>query len=1380
MRQKNQGIVFQSKRLLCFILSFAVLIQLFVIPAYAAYKEEDIINGWRVIIKEADSRATIDTNEAYEGSASLKLENRTGFFHDRYISVSYNSLPVKKGHTYHYGFAVKAENATNATACINWNVGKQSILPFGSSSDWREIGFSYTHNTDAATVDLRILLENKGILWLDKAYFYDEAEGKDNNMILTPSFEGGKTGAEVSTLQTEIKTENVSVIPAQYKENVNIDGNSNDWADIEAMPITTFREFAAGEKDLKASIRYAYDDINFYFLLEVEDDIHHAILESNYWTADSVQFALCNEDERYGAGYGVAYDEKANSTVVFGSDAISAKAAKKENLLTYEVAIPWTLRSGGVIPEMFKFNAIINDNDGAERKNCLEIAPGIADKKDGTLYPRILPITNGGYSVWFEGNENVSVNQKATYTLTIINGMDTSQEFTILSNFDKKETKVTLEAGEKGLYTFEKKYSEIGPKTESISILNGKEKVEKTSEIDVLADADLTHKLVNKHKKNLSELTEILTECTNKDIPIEYEKINYYVIERFIPYFEEDANNGIFDRIYYMDIALDELYLEAKNNMLAYLNGEKEPTLAPQYVTSPITMEGKHFVADTKTTTKDGEVIERRPVFFVGAGHWPEAAVDIPEYNKFGFNATHFDMESWKMFDKADLMESWELHTMGERQIHYYTSTDEKRNGNYSLGIDTDQPKSGAWNNYNLISQIVKVEPNTTYEYGLSAKTKNATGWPMFSVDGFVKYKHSFEGTHDWKDYAFKYKTGEKQTELEFSISIDSPADAIYLDDCFVKKEGTDENLLKDPGFEELKPDMDSEKMEEGIHYQAFPDKINKIEECLKLCEENNIAAVYMLDLHNISEYMYYEDPSINNDFGKFWNGFVDFNPTHPERVRFQDISLQTVLPRIKDYKSLALMMMTNEPVFVSYISSQYYLPIYQKYLNEKYKTIDNLNKTWGTNYENFSQAEMPTKVEGTAKFTDWRIFNDSIMYDYQKQLAETAKQVAPNVKVGSKFMQPITKYGTGRVEGGSTNLAPLTELMDLNAVDGWAYFDTSDRDVISKMAYYDLVTSFKDAPIFNGEDHIIEDKTAITYSDDELKFNLTDIWQGAIRGRGGSILWLWDEIGKTKNNNMYLNASLTLRPKHVAEIGKMTLDLNRLSKDIVAIQDEEPTVAILYSLHSFAWNPAYLNTLYHAYAAAGNSGQKVFFVDESRLEELDKFDVLVIPGAEAVEKETVEAIDKFASRGGNILIVNKDSLSSDGYGVEHKQELVKQIFDKATVVDVEEEGNLVKKESVEDIYQAMRTVVKAAGYYNIEIKDVSTGKALANSEWLSAEKDGKILINLCMYDYGKKEVEVLINGKKATEIEDLKGQQKFTDQVTLDGYVPMFLEIKK
>ncbi|MBR5152947.1 MAG: carbohydrate binding domain-containing protein, partial [Clostridia bacterium] len=502
--QKKQEKFFCGRKLLGMLLAIALCMQMIVIPVYAATYREDIeaIPGWKIIMKYADAESYATTEFAYSGKASMKIENRTAYQNDVYIANSYN-LSVEKGHTYHYGFAIKAKNAANANVFIDWGAsGKKSVLPFGGTCDWQEMGFTYTHTADAKTIDLRIMLENKGILWIDDIYFYDTQDEKKENMIENPSFEGISTTKNPA----DDASGTMNAVPVEYKEDILVDGNISDWDAIKKIEITSLREYVKeGNKSLEATIAYAYDKENFYFLIEVEDDVHVSIMDTTHWKADSVQFALCNPDENYGAGYGIVYDPETDTTQVYTSEDVSAKVSRNGTKTVYEASIPWTLRNDGIVPEMFKFNAIINDNDddGAGRKYCLELAPGIADGKYGTFYPRLLPINTEGYNVWFDGPETVTVKNKATYPLTLINGSGVKRTFKFFSNLDGRPVSVELSPGEVQNYPVETVYDNIGPHTITLTISDGEKDVVKSVVTDVYADLTFSQRVIADQEKNL-------------------------------------------------------------------------------------------------------------------------------------------------------------------------------------------------------------------------------------------------------------------------------------------------------------------------------------------------------------------------------------------------------------------------------------------------------------------------------------------------------------------------------------------------------------------------------------------------------------------------------------------------------------------------------------------------------------------------------------------------------------------------------------------------------------------------------------------------------------------------------------------------------------
>ena len=72
-----------------------------------------------------------------------------------------------------------------------------------------------------------------------------------------------------------------------------------------------------------------------------------------------------------------------------------------------------------------------------------------------------------------------------------------------------------------------------------------------------------------------------------------------------------------------------------------------------------------------------------------------------------------------------------------------------------------------------------------------------------------------------------------------------------------------------------------------------------------------------------------------------------------------------------------------------------------------------------------------------------------------------------------------------------------------------------------------------------------------------------------------------------------------------VAAIGKMTLDLNRLSGEVVSVIESRANVGMLYTLNNVPYASDYMNVLNTTYSKLGENGQKVQFIVESAMDKL-------------------------------------------------------------------------------------------------------------------------------------------------------------------------------
>lgn len=566
---------------------------------------------------------------------------------------------------------------------------------------------------------------------------------------------------------------------------------------------------------------------------------------------------------------------------------------------------------------------------------------------------------------------------------------------------------------------------------------------------------------------------------------------------------------------------------------------------------------------------------------------------------------------------------------------------------------------------------------------------------------------------------------------------------------------------------------------------------IARIKDVFSRAEKADVSIVLLLAMHNFPEFVYEYDETANGSKEGWDWPFMPFNPTHPLVLETLTAAINAVVPEIKDYKSLGSICLSNEPLFAANQRPTYYKPIYQQYIRDKYNnSINDVNAAYGTAYSDFSQLEMPSgerKSDDSGKVTsynDYREFNESIMIQYHKTMADAVKAIDSSLLLNVKQMTPFGAYGTSnnRVEYGM-NHEKLSQFLDINGCDAIAYYGSDQDTLLAKTMWYDYLTSVKNAPVINSEDHILRDaiegETEQVRSEEEFKMNMADLWQGAIHGRGASALWMWDKSDWTKKGTGYYNTNLTRRADYIAEIGKIALDLNRLSGEITAIQQAKPRVGILYSDNSMSQIPYALEATYKAYSKVLTSGEKAFFVTEEQPELLNTtegLELLIVPCSNYMKAETLNQIKRFIDGGGKVLMLkanNKEWLTENGKA--HDTALLNSVLSASETA----EFTATSSSRVEDTNGAVNTKLDEM-LNQLTMKDVTLTVKNGEVEWTEASYGRKHVINIC--NHGTVPVEVTLNVPSeynAAETVDLLSKEKVGGSFTVQPNEPMLLSIQ-
>ncbi len=855
---------------------------------------------------------------------------------------------------------------------------------------------------------------------------------------------------------------------------------------------------------------------------------------------------------------------------------------------------------------------------------------------------------------------------------------------------------------------------------------------------DSITEKDNVDALLIKLNDFVDKLSAQLSECESKNIAVDYEKAYYAIIEKFIENIRIEQANGDVSRVGQYDYVLSKLYNEAYDNLQQYLDGKKTPFIVPKYVTGDIRTDGTTVYA----TTEANGVLAERPVFFVGYGHWDTAAAEIPFLSDIGANITSSSVYMDDVI-KSYNAEGWDfsiLSSKPDRSMTIKAAQEDKASGEWSIKMTTkttDDPEA-----FSRLEQYIDIKPNTEYVFGLKTKGNGTSVW--VSLDGLAKAqdREYLQNTQEWHTYEFEYTSDDEPIGL-FNIYAESDVTSpLYIDDIYVKEKGSDINLLRNGDFEAAARQLtadETEAAEQGWYVDRR--EFERLRGIFENAEEYNVLVGGGADSTTPPEFILASDPDATTASSHFV----------PYKIDNQTIrNLLSVYGRIcadvhNDYDSVYDMLLMNEPKVHTNDGSYNdgvtpYKQRWAEWLEKKYGNISALNAKYGTRYSSFESVTMPNGVERNIKYYDYRSFNDEVLSEFINWYIDEMQTSYPELKYHVKIMQYL-RYDYPNYFRDGTNYELVADNMDLNGCDGYGAPDDANRPLTFKMAWYDMLTSLSDKPVWDTENHILSDKSVVEYDSITPEYVGADIWNGAVHGRGASVNWTYDRSKQSQpwGNSQFVNTNFAFRPEEMAEVSKTTLDLNRLSNEITAISKEQAKVAILYSRTSIGYNGNHMTQVAEAYEQAIFSGQKVGFITDSNSEDVSKYELLIVPEATNVPSNVVDNIYSFVQNGGKLILLGSNSLRYDEANNSHNATKLNYILGGAepgTVADVIENMNITE----------------------VVLRDADTGEKLDDVEWSYAEYDGQYVVNILNYDMeSSKNIGVYVDGEQIANLTELR-----------------------
>ena len=883
-------------------------------------------------------------------------------------------------------------------------------------------------------------------------------------------------------------------------------------------------------------------------------------------------------------------------------------------------------------------------------------------------------------------------------------------------------------------------------------------------------------------------LEQLIAACQLDGLTTDYETANLEIIKKFIENIEEEvlkskeAELDFAVRFGQYDFALTKIYQETAQAMQGYINGEKTPLSVPRFVMGDITFDGTSIVA----ATENQGVIEQRPVFFNGYGHFDTARENVSFFPSIGANIIHTEAMMNQIVTpyNPNIVDQWDLYQGASTRVLFETTEEQAFSGKRSLRIENPHEYSGEPDTYRHLQQKVRIKPKTTYEYGLRAMG-GASENILILIRNIKDEKTNFilsNGSGNWQNYSYVCTTGDTDTELEFSVFVNDKVASMYLDDLFLREEGTEKNLLKNPGFENSLPAMSAlerEGAEKGYYFRRT--ELAELGEFLKTAEENNVLVDLAFSHHNFPQFIYELYPEITANQTIYMPFTLD-----DTRVR-EIISLysRVVLEVAANYDCVKTVCITNEPQVRCY-EGEYFVDEWQQFLQNKYGDISALNAVYGESYCGFDEVEMPAQTTDTPIFYDYTRFSFAVLEEYLEWLSSHLKEEYPQFMYYAKTMSHFKYYYRNDLKNGSDQES-IADGMDLNGCDTLTSYG-DHTPLTATMAWYDYMTSLKNAPVWDTEAHVYSDD-ARTYRFDASNMTFEEepyvsyyelgpaytsayMWNGAMHGRGGSILWLWEmnEFGTPWDKFQNLNANFAFRPADVALNAKAMLDLNRLSKEVTAIAREMPKVGLLYSRTSLVYaeplsvgatynSDTYTQLYTNAYEDIIFSGQKVGFVTDATPEDMHKYELLVVPGATHVSNDMLTHIKTYLENGGEVLLLGTEDLQRDEYNRAHDANVLKYIQEHA------------------DTSSTVTDKIQSMNLSDVVLIDTETGKKAEGIEWSYVRYGNQFLVNVLNYEERiEKTVALEVCGKRVDTFTELRSNETIHGTYTVASYEPILL----
>jgi beta-galactosidase GanA len=444
----------------------------------------------------------------------------------------------------------------------------------------------------------------------------------------------------------------------------------------------------------------------------------------------------------------------------------------------------------------------------------------------------------------------------------------------------------------------------------------------------------------------------------------------------------------------------------------------------------------------------------------------------------------------------------------------------------------------------------------------------------------------------------------------------------------------------------------------------------------LKMAEEahkNGQTILWLFSFHYTPDWLWQRYPDVRMkkfDGTNGGGGWMEMSLNHPGFRADAEKWVTFMATLLNKYPATIGYILWNEPHLFSEVDyNPHTIKAFHQWLAGKYKTVEAMNKTWGTSVKDFTDVKAPAprattywlqqydrmatekmKVQSAvarndnpAIWMDWMRFRQENFAAFWKWEADILRKVRPDTIITTKIV-PLDLYGSHAYGAGTNTEMWVNTFLDVLGMDLYSHMD-DDFLARWKCDYFYSLSAGK--PVWHTECNFsfVNERGLPTAAQWRTGF-----YYQLARGVNGFWNYHWSDDAYALVYKKGKFAPVTY------EIAKISDQMKKLAPVLQGMKPAPAQVAVLHSTTTglalsgdyapTADQSTIIDLLYRSHTPFE-------FITEDMIRKggLKKYRLLVAVGGAALPEDVVTAIRKFTDENGGHILANARFAELDDYG---------------------------------------------------------------------------------------------------------------------------------